>query len=109
MTLLITIFAAVVSTAIWYMSEKARKLNTGVLCCSFWGASLMWFVDAVFEYAELKADFFVPSGQDMLNDIFLGFSVIALALVVWVVTILAKDSDGVLKSVLYGKNKRDFM
>lgn len=99
MTLLITIFAAVVCTIIWYVSDKARKLKTGVLCCSYWGASLMWLVDAVFEYAEFKSGFFVPAGQDMLNDSFLGLSVVALALIVWVVTMLIKDPDGVLKSI----------
>lgn len=98
MTLLITLMAAVISTVIWYVSDKARRLKTGVLCCSFWGAALMWLVDAVFEYRELKAGFFVPDGQDMLNDSFLGLSVVALALIVWVVTVLIKDPDGVLKS-----------
>ncbi|MGN1481313.1 hypothetical protein [Porcipelethomonas sp.] len=99
MTLLITSFAAVISTVIWYVSDKARKLNTGVLCCSYWGASLMWFVDSVFEYAELKSEFFVFNGQEMLNDSFLGLSVVALALIVWVVIMLIKDPDRVLKSV----------
>lgn len=100
MTLLITIFAAVTSTAVWYMSKKARTLKVGFLCELFWGASLMWLVDAIFAYAEQGTALFTPVLQDMLNDTYLGLSVIALALVVWVVTILLNDPNGILKSVL---------
>ena len=54
----------------------------------------MWLADAIFEYAELGAQYFSPSPQDMLNDTFLGFSVIALALVIWIVNLLIKDPRG---------------
>ena len=33
----------------------------------------MWFVDAVFEYSELKAAYFTPAPEDMLNDAFFRF------------------------------------
>ncbi len=91
MTLLITLIAAVTVTLIWYTSEKARKMKIGILCYMFWGASLMWLVDAAVEYIEDGADYFLPSSGDMLNDAFLGFSVVVLALVVWMVYILIKD------------------
>ncbi len=68
MTLLITIVAAVISTAVWYLSERARKLGVSLLGYMFWGASIMWFVDAIFEYAELGAEFFAPAMEDMMND-----------------------------------------
>ena len=91
MTLLITLIAAVTVTLIWYTSEKARKMKTGILCYMFWGASLMWLVDAAVEYIEDGADYFIPSSGDMLNDTFLGLTVVVLALVVWTVYILIKD------------------
>ncbi len=91
MTLLITLIAAITVTLIWYTNEKARKLNTGILCYMFWGASLMWLVDAAVEYFEDGADYFLPLSGDMLNDAFLGLSVVVLALVVWVVCLLVKD------------------
>ena len=47
--------------------------------------------DAVVEYLEAGVEFFVPSAQDMLNDGFLGLSVTALALTVWVIYLLIKD------------------
>lgn len=105
MTLLITIIAAVISTAVWYTSAKAREMKTGILLYMFWGASLMWLVDAVVEYLEAGAEYFQPAAQDMLNDTFLGLSVIVLALVVWVICLLIKDPAGVMKNSLL--NKRD--
>ncbi|MBE5869965.1 MAG: hypothetical protein E7294_01700 [Lachnospiraceae bacterium] len=100
MTLLITLIAAVCVTVIWYSNERARKLKVGALCYMFWGASLMWMVDAVAEYIELRADYFTPSGADMLNDSFLGLSVIALALVVWILIVLVKDPENVIQKSL---------
>jgi hypothetical protein len=100
MTLLITLFAAVIVTLVWYSSEKARELKIGVLCYMFWGASIMWMADAIFEYIELRAEYFTPSAQDMLNDTFLGLSEIALALVVWIVIMLVKDPKNVIKKTL---------
>ncbi len=103
MTLLITIIAAVISTAVWYISEKARKHNVSLLCFMYWGASLMWLVDAVVEYMELGAEYFLPAGADMINDGFLGLSVAAFGMVIWLVSLLIKDPDGVVKAILTKK------
>lgn len=100
MTLLITIFAAVISTAVWYKNASANDMKIGVLCWMYWGASLMWFVDAIFEYAELGAEYFTPEAADMLNDSFLGLSVVALGLVIWVVVLLIKDPRGVVRKAM---------
>lgn len=99
MTLLITVFAAVITTAVWYQKND-KGLMLGVLCWMFWGASLMWLVDAVFEYIELRAAYFTPEIGDMVNDAFLGLSVVALALVIWVVVLLIKDPKGVVRARL---------
>ncbi len=100
MTLLITLFAAIITSALWYSSESARQLKAGILCSLFWGASLMWFVDALFEYRELGADYFTPSTADMVNDSFLGASVIALALLIWLAVLFIKDPKQILKKSL---------
>ena len=102
MTLLITVFAAVVTTAIWYKKNE-EKMLLGPLCWMFWGASIMWLVDAIFEYAELKAEYFTPALEDMINDTFLGLSVVALALVIWVVILLIKDPHGTVRARLQKK------
>ena len=103
MTLLVTVFAAVISTAVWYSSEKARSLKVSSLMFMYWGAALMWLVDAVFEYAELRAEFFTPAPADMINDLFLGFAAVAFGLVIWTVILLVKDPKGVLKAALIKK------
>ena len=100
MTLLIVVIAAVVSTVVWYTSKKARELKVGTLCLMFWGASLMWLVDAAFEYADLGAQYFTPSASTMVNDSFLGLSVVAFALVIWIVILLIKDPKHVVKKVI---------
>lgn len=103
MTLLLTVFAAIIATVVWYTKEEARKLKVGMLVYMFWGASIMWFIDAIFEYIELRAEYFTPAAEDMLNDMFLGLSVIALALIIWVVTFLIKDPNGVIKKAITNK------
>lgn len=100
MTLLITVFAALISTFIWYFSAEARKLMLGKLCLMYWGASLMWTVDAIAEYIELKEEFFAPAAADMLNDAFLGASAVALGLIIWLVILLITDPKKVLRSAL---------
>ena len=100
MTLLISIFASVISTVVWYKAEDRREMKLGVLCFLFWGSSLMWLIDAVFEYIELGSAFFSPEISDMLNDFYLGLSVVALSLVIWIVILLIKDPKGVIRKNL---------
>ena len=107
MTLLVTVFAAVIVTVIWYKNAPDDEMKVSVLCWMFWGASIMWTVDAVFEYVEIGVEFFRPSFEDMLNDTYLGLSVVALALVIWVVVLLIKDPKGaVKKTLLNNKNNK---
>lgn len=107
MTLLITVFAAVISTAVWYRGMPDDKMKTGVLCWMYWGASLMWLVDAAVEYAKLRSVYFAPAPADMLNDTFLGLSVVALGLVIWVVRLLMIDPKGVIAGILTKDGSRD--
>ena len=100
MTLLTAFFAAIITTIVWYTNEKRSALKLGILCLMYWGASIMWFVDAIFEYAEAGAVYFTPSAADMLNDFFLGISVVALGLFIWLVVLLVKDPQGIVKKTL---------
>ena len=102
MTLLITVFAAVIATVVWY-NRKDDNMKLGILLFMFWGASIMWLVDAVFEYAELGAEYFTPAAGDMLNDAFLGLSVVALSLVIWIVRLLITDPKGSVQEALRKK------
>lgn len=103
MTLLITVFAAIICTVLWYQKAPQDEMKLSVLCFLYWGASIMWFVDAIYEYAELKAAFFTPAPADMLNDLFLGLSVVALGLIVWLIILLVKDPRGVIKGMFQKK------
>ena len=58
----------------------------------------MWFVDAIAEYIELGSAYFTPAPVDMLGDTFLGLSVIACALVIWIVRLLLADPRGIFKN-----------
>lgn len=102
MTLLITVFAAIITTVKWY-NRKDDTMQLGMLCFMFWGASLMWLGDAIFEFIELKAEYFTPAPADMLNDAFLGLSVVALALIIWLVRLLITDPKGSVKAALKKK------
>ncbi len=99
MTLLITVFAAIIATVKWY-TRKDDSMKLGILCYMYWGAALMWFIDAVFEYAELEAEFFSPALEDMINDAFLGLSVVALGLIIWLVRLLIADPRGSVRKAL---------
>ncbi len=50
MTLLTAVFAAIVTTILWYKTAPTGTMRLGTLCLMYWGALLMWFVDAIFEY-----------------------------------------------------------
>ena len=106
MTLLTSVFAAIICTIIWYKNAPKSEMKVGILCWMFWGSSLMWLIDAIFEYAELGAEYFTPAPVDMLNDLFLGLSVVALGLIIWLVILLIKDPKGVIKNALFKKKNK---
>ena len=100
MTLLTAAIAAVIVTLVWYFKDGTNEMRIGTLSLMYWGATLMWLVDAVVEYIELKAAYFTPEPVDMLNDFFLGISVVVLGLIIWLVMFLIKDPKGVLQKRL---------
>lgn len=57
----------------------------------------MGLADFIFEYAELKADYFNKSFESILNDSLLGLTVVTIGLVIWLVILLVKDPNGVFE------------
>ena len=104
MTLLTTVFAAIICTVIWYKKAPDSDMQLGTLCLMFWGASIMWLVDAIVEYRELGAEFFTQDGADMLNDLYLGLSVVALGLIIWLAILLIKDPRGIVRAAVTKNN-----
>lgn len=99
MTLAITALVAVAFTLAWYV-RRDDDLCLGLPCLMFWGASLMWLVDAVSEYLQEGVAIFQPSGEQLANDAFLGVCVVAVGLVIWVVTLLVKDPRGRVRAAV---------
>lgn len=97
MCLLITVIAAIVSTILWYSHAEKDTYKFGTLSIIYWGASLMWFIDAVFEYIELRAEFFNQPAADLLSDTILGICAVVVGLIAWLVILLCKDPKGVFK------------
>ncbi len=104
MTLLITVFAAIICTVIWYRKAPDSSMQLGTLCLMFWGASIMWLVDAIVEYSEIGAQFFAQDGAEMLNDAYLGLSVFALGLIIWLVILMIRDPRGVVRASILKKS-----
>lgn len=90
MCLIITAFAAVITTIIWYFSAHKVNARLGMLALMYWGASIMWLVDGFFCVAEGES-FLTLSGSDAL----LGLLVVLCGLVVWVISLLISDPLGV--------------
>lgn len=102
MTLLIAVIAAVVATICWYTNPKREAFKLSFLALMYWGASIMWSCDAIFEYKELGAAYFSPEVADMINDGFLGISVVTFGIVIWLVYLFIKDPEGIVKKALKG-------
>lgn len=104
MTLLTAVFAAIISTIFWYKKAPDRSMQLGTLTLMFWGASIMWFVDAVVEYSEMGAAYFEQAPADMLNDLYLGLSVVALGMIIWLVILMIRDPKGIVRAALLKNN-----
>ncbi|CAM3584953.1 MULTISPECIES: hypothetical protein [Helicobacter] len=86
MCLLMTLFAAVIASICWFVSNPQKNLQLGTLSLMYWGAGLMWIVDCVFATYE---------GEPFLNisgdDAVLGAVVVLVGLIAWFVLLLVKN------------------
>jgi hypothetical protein len=96
MWLLITAFAALVASALWYVSAPTDKYKLGFLSLIYWGATLMWLVDHVMAYAQEGGSFF-EINADATG---LGMSVLILGLFIWLVRLLVSDPKRVLRAAV---------
>lgn len=95
MCLVITAFAAVITTAIWYFRHHERELRLGMLSLMYWGASLMWVVDGFFSVAEGE-----PFLDLSANDAMLGAVVVLCGLALWLVIVLCGDPKKVFRQMI---------
>jgi hypothetical protein len=96
MWLLLTALAALVTSALWYVSAPTDKYKLGFLSLLYWGATLMWSVDHVMAYAQ-EGGRFLEIDADGTG---LGLSVLILGLLVWLGRLLLSDPKRILHGVL---------
>lgn len=84
MWLILTVAAAIVTSVLWYIGRRTDKYQVGFLSLVYWGASLMWLVDHVIAHAQNGGPFFDMSAGATA----LGFCVLALGALIWVVRLL---------------------
>ena len=93
MWLILTAFAAIVTTVIWYTSTQRETYKLGLLSLAFWGATIMWLVDHIMAYLSNGGEFFELNQDGTM----LGVSVILVALMIWLFILLVSDPKGVLR------------
>ncbi len=93
MCLIITAFAAVAATIVWYFKAHEKEIKLGALALMYWGAALMWLVDGFFSVAEGGAFLDLSA-----NDAFLGLVIVLCGLAAWVVLLLCGDPKKVFAS-----------
>lgn len=91
MTLLITIVAAVIVTIVWRVRAAKTDLQLRTLALTYWGASLMWFVDVIFEFFQDRDGLLHPAKEDVISDAWLGLCVVALGVIIWLVLLLKRN------------------
>jgi len=97
MWLIITAFAAIASTVIWYVSAQRDAYKLGLLSLAFWGATIMWLVDHIMAYLSKGGEFF-ELNQDATM---LGVAVVLVALMIWLFVVLISDPKAVLRKLTH--------
>lgn len=100
MTLLLTLLAAAAATLAWYFTLPGDRLRLGTLALMYWGAAIMWGVDAAFEYGDLGTAYFAALVEGAGPDALLGLAVIVLGLIIWLAILLASDPNRSLCAAL---------
>lgn len=99
MFLIITAFAAMVTTIIWYINAPEDRYKLSTLSFIYWGATLMWLVDHVIAYLTEGGDFF----EITLDATLLGITVVLVGLLAWIIILFVKDPKGVFNKILHTK------
>jgi len=91
--LLVLGYAAVVATLLWYSRAERNVYMLKYLSLVLWGATVMSFIDHVYGYLTEGGSFLNASPDALL----LGFSMLLVALIAWLLALLIKDPRRVLR------------
>jgi hypothetical protein len=97
MTLLITLIALVITSIVWYFNANSNKYYLHVLMLMYLGASIMWFVDAIFDIFSLRDGYFTELLANGIQESVLGVMVVVLGLIIWLIVLLIKDPNNKFK------------
>lgn len=100
MTLVITLLAAALATALWYAKAPNSDMRLGTLALMYWGAALMWCVDGVNGLVQGEGFIEITDASVMLDDAVLGIVVVAVGLAAWALYLIVKDPKHVLRKSL---------
>ena len=92
MWLIILLFGATISTALWYSKAEDDKYMLKFLSLILWGASIMVFIDRLIGYITEGGEFIEMSLQSTI----LGLTLIVTALIIWEIVLLLKDPKQIL-------------
>lgn len=93
MWLIILLFGATISTALWYSKAEDDKYMLKFLSLILWGASIMVFIDHLAGYITEGGEFIEYSLQSTI----LGFTLIVTALIIWEIALLLKDPKQIIR------------
>ncbi|MDO4259110.1 MAG: hypothetical protein Q4C87_06255 [Actinomycetaceae bacterium] len=83
MTLLMTVIAAMIVTALWHRGGAGDPHCLRPLLAALWGASLMWSVDLVVGLSEEGLAAILLPAPELASEALLGLVVLAAAGLVW--------------------------
>ncbi len=92
MWLIVLLFSATISTALWYAKAEDDKYMLKFLSLILWGASIMVFVDHVVGYLAEGGEFI----EMTIESTVLGFAMLITALIIWEIALLVKDPKQVI-------------
>ena len=89
MWFVVMLFMAVLSTLIWYLWDRGDEYRVDILVLVCWETTIMVFRDHLMGYVE-EGVFLNTS----LNAFILGIVMAIVALLIWVIALIIKDSKG---------------
>ncbi|OYT38098.1 MAG: hypothetical protein B6U89_06340 [Desulfurococcales archaeon ex4484_58] len=93
MWLLILSYAALIATILWYRNAENDEYMLKFLSTILWGASIMFFIDHIYGWINEGKEFFEIS----IDAAILGFTLLYIALLLWLTILLIKDPKRVFK------------
>jgi len=93
MWLIILLFSATISTALWYSKADDDKYMLKFLSLILWGASIMVLVDHIAGYLTEEGEFI----EMTIESTVLGFVMLLTALIIWQIAMLIKDPKQIMR------------